>query len=207
MNLEELKTKNNKYLSSLGIDINQNLPLIEDLQEVQPRSAEDIAGRLSAIAYVIGMAFDANRIELINNLKKFNLWSYVSNYEKTLLESEKISEQDIINMEWLSESAQALAWSIGIVELDHFKHCDDDLAMKIPFNIDPTNFITSAHLRPIEEIQEQSDLLYRMHWYTRNCKLTEADCVLSASIITERRKAIDWIYGVEEDWDEIPLDT
>lgn len=207
MNLEVLKIKNNQYLSSLGIGINQNLPLIEDLQEVQPRSAQDVAGRLSAIAYVIGLAFGANRIDLIDNLKKFKLWDYVSNYEKSLLQSDEISEQDKINMEWLSESAQALAWSINIVELDHFKHCDDDLATKIPFNNDPTNFIASARLRPIEEIQEQSDLLYRMHWYTRNCKLTDTNCVLSESTIVERRKAIDWAYGVEEDWDEVPLDT
>ena len=207
MNLEVLKIKNNQYLSSLGIEINQNLPLIEDLQEVQPRSAQDVAGRLSAIAYIIGLAFGANRIDLIDNLKKFKLWDYVSTYEKSLLQSDKISEQDRINMEWLSESAQALAWSISIVELDHFKHCDDDLATKIPFNSDPTNFIASAHLRPIEEIQEQSDLLYRMHWYTRNCKLTDTNCVLSTSTIAERRKAIDWVYGVEEDWDEVPLDT
>ena len=26
-------------------------------------------------------------------------------------------------------------------------------------------------------------------------------------LISERRKALDWVIGVESDWDEIPLDT
>jgi hypothetical protein len=188
------------------MNLQQIWDLIE-LGEVHPRSANDVASRVCAIAYVIGMGFGANRAELIDYLKKFNLLKYVSNYEKSLLEADDISEQDKTNMEWLSESAQALAWSIGLVELNHFKHCDDDLASKIPFKDDPAEFIKSAQLRPIEEIQEQSDLLYRMHWYTRNCRLEGKECALSESIILERRKAIDWVYGVEQDWDKVPLDT
>ena len=49
--------------------------------------------------------------------------------------------------------------------------------------------------------------MYRMHWYTRECKLQGRDIALNEGIVAERRKAIDWIYGVEEDWDEIPMDT
>ena len=207
MNLEELRQRSNDYLSSVGIDTNPNLPLIDELSDVHPRSAQDVAGRVSAIAYVIGMGFGANRSDLLELLKSYNLWGYVSEYEKSLLLAEEISEQDKINMEWLSESAQALAWAIRLVELDHFKHCDDDLATRIPFKEDPWGFINSSLLRPIEEIQEQSDLLYRMHWYAKHCSLRGADCMVSKGIILERRKAIDWVYGVERNWDEIPLDT
>ncbi len=110
-------------------------------------------------------------------------------------------------MSWQTECAQALAWCIGLVELDHFQHCDDDLAQKVPFKTDPSDFIRSAKLRPIAEIQDQSDLLYSMHWYATNCRHPGRDCDLSESIISERRKAIDWVYGVEEDWDEVPMDT
>lgn len=110
-------------------------------------------------------------------------------------------------MTWLSEAAQSLAWCLGLVELDHFKHCDDDLAEKIPFKVDPSEFISNSRLRPIAEIQQQVDLLYRLHWYARNCRLTGSECELSESIISERRKAIDWAYGVEKDWDEVPADT
>lgn len=207
MSMEELKNKNTEYLSSIGIEVPAHLPQIESLDEVKPRTAQDIAGRLSALAYVIGLGFDAKGKDLREQLNKYNLMSFVSEYEKELLSQEIIGDQDKINMSWLTECAQALAWCIGLVELDHFKHCDDDLAHKIPFKTDPSEFIKKAHLRPIIDIQEQSDLLYRMHWYARSCGLTGQECELSEGIVSERRKAIDWAYGVEEDWDEVPMDT
>ncbi len=205
--MEDLKSENTKYLASLGIEIPDHLPVVEDLDQVTPRSAKDIASRLSAIAYVIGLGFGADSKELSNYLAEYNLMPFVSGYEKRLLESDSIQEQDEINMTWLSEAAQSLAWCLGLVGLDHFKHCDDDLAEKIPFKVDPGEFITNSSLRPVAEIQQQVDLLYRLHWYAKNCRLTGIECELSESIISERRKAIDWAYGVEEDWDEVPADT
>jgi hypothetical protein len=207
MDMEELKNKTTEYLSSIGIEIPAHLPQIEDISEVNPRTAQDIAGRLCALAYVIGLGFDAKGKDLIEQLNKYNLMLFVSDYEKGLLEQDSIDEQDKINMTWLPESAQALAWCIGLVELDHFKYCDDDLANKIPFRTEPSEFIQNAQLRPIEEIQKQADLLYRMHWYAKNCGLTGQKSKLSEDIVSERRKAIDWAYGVEKDWDEVPMDT
>jgi hypothetical protein len=205
--MEEVKNKSSRYLRSIGIDVPEHLPQIECLDEVKPRTAQDIAGRLSALAYVIGLGFNAKGKDLLEQLNKYNLMPYVSHYEKELLSQDGIEDQEKINMCWLAEGSQALAWCIDLVQLDHFKHCDDDLAQKIPFKVDPKEFIKKAQLRPIAEIQEQSDLLYRMHWYSRNCGLTGQKCELSESIVSERRKAIDWAYGVEEDWDEIPMDT
>lgn len=205
--MEELKTRTTDYLASVGIEVPSHLPTIEEMDEVTLRSAQDVAGRLSALAYVIGLGFGAKGSDLSEQLQKYDLVPFVSEREKSLLSEEVIDDQDKVDMSWQTECAQALAWCIGLVELDHFQHCDDDLAQKIPFKTDPSDFIRSAKLRPIAEIQEQSDLLYRMHWYAKNCRLTGRDCDLSESIISERRKAIDWVYGVEEDWDEVPMDT
>jgi len=205
--MEELKTRTTEFLSSVGIEVPEHLPQIEGLDEVKSRTAQEIASRLSALAYVIGLGFDAKSKDLMEQLQKYDLMPFVSEYEKGLLSQEILGEQDKINMSWLTECAQALAWCIGLVELDHFQHCDDDLAEKIPFKTDPADFIQTAKLRSIAEIQEQSDLLYRMHWYAKNCGLTGQDCELSEGIVSERRRAIDWAYGVEEDWDEVPMDT
>ena len=69
MNLEELKIRNIKYLQSIGIDTNPSLPPIEGLSEVSPRTAQEVAGRLCAIAYVIGIGFGAHRSNLKDQLK------------------------------------------------------------------------------------------------------------------------------------------
>lgn len=207
MSMEALKSRTTDYLASLGIKVPSHLPTIEGIDEVRPRNAQEVAGRLSALAYVVGLGFGATGSELLEQLEKYDLMSFVSEYEKGLLRKEVLDDQDKIDMSWQTECAQALAWCIGLAELNHFQHCDDDLAEKIPFKTDPSDFIQNARLRPMSEIQEQSDLLYRMHWYAKNCRLTGRDCKLSESTISERRTAIDWTYGVEEDWDEVPMDT
>lgn len=207
MNTEEIKKRNSKYLSSIDIEVPEHLPTIESLEEVVPRSAKDVARRVCALTYVIGLAFDVKGKELKGWLDQYDLLDFVSNYEKKLLDTDSISRQDKQKMSWMPECSQALAWCLGLVELNHFKHCDDDLVKKIPFKTEPKRFIEDATIRPITEIQEQADLLYRMHWYIRNCNYTGKPCELNEGIIYQRRKAIDWVYGVSESWDNIPMDT
>ena len=54
-----------------------------------------------------------------------------------------------------------------------------------------------------------SDLLYRMHWATRQAGLDgkETPANLSDSIIYERHYAINWITYYEENWDDVTTDT
>jgi len=205
--MEQLKLSNTQKLAKMGIEVPGHLPQIEPLEDVSPRSSVEVASRLCALSYVIGLGFGAKGKDLKPFLEQYDLLDDVTHHEKSLLELDILPEQERINASWLPECAQALAWCINVVELNHFDHCDNDLASKIPFKTDPSGFISNAVLRPIEEIQQQSDLLYRMHWYARDCSLTGTESPLNEGVISERRKAIDWVYGVEEDWDEIPMDT
>ncbi|MFG1496080.1 DUF4272 domain-containing protein [Saccharospirillum sp. HFRX-1] len=207
MDTNDLKIKSETYLTSLGIQVPSHLPKIESLDDVNPKTATQIASRLCALTYVIGMGFGAKHNDLLDDLQAYNLMDFVSPKEQQLLSQESLTEQQRINMAWQVECAQALAWCIGVVGFDHFKPCDSDLAQKIPFKTSPEPFIQHAERRSIDAIQEQSDLLYRMHWYVRNCRLSGQESLLNESVITERRKAIDWAYGVAEDWDNVPMDT
>ena len=205
--LAELKANTEARLSAKNIKVIAHLPQIEGLDEVTPKNAQIVARRVCAMSYVIGLGYGAKKRKLRNWLKKYKLWSSVTPYEKKCLGTFSISEQDKANYQWMAEASQALAWSLGLVEMDHFKHCDDDLITKIPLESDPTEFIESAKLRPIEDIQKEVDLLYRMHWYARNNQLQGKQSQLSLSIIMERRRAIDWVYGTAEEWEDIDLST
>jgi len=207
MSLDELKQNTEKFLSSQKVGINEHLPLIEGLSEVTPLDAKTVSKKLCSLTYIIGLGYGAKQTELIDFLTKYNLFDAVSANEKKLLFSETLSEQGKINCTWLTESAQALAWCLRLVELDNFTHCDDDLIEKIPMQEDPEEFINSSELRPIIEIQAMSDQLYRLHWFAVNCRKKSTDCFYSESIIRERRRAIDWVYGTDTNWDEVPTDT
>ena len=202
-----IKSNNEAAIVGLGLEVNESLPLIESLDAVRPKSAREVAARACALSYVIGIGFNADRKELIEELSAYRLWDFVSERERALLLAQTVSEQDRLNATWLAECIQALAWVIGLVELDHFRECDADLAQRIPFRRDPSPFIESAVTRPLHEIQQQADLLYRLHWYATHCRLHGKISRVSESVVMERRRAIDWAYGTAESWDQVPLDT
>lgn len=207
MQLSDIKAKNAQYLESLKIPVNKHLPTIESLAEVSPRTAQDVAKRACAMSYVVGLAFRADPQPLIERLKSYSLWDFVTGREKSLLEAEDVTQAEEDELGWLPEGIMALAWSLGLIEMDNFEYCSDDLASKFPFNVDPSDFITKVKLRPLAEIQAQSDLLYQMHWAAVHMRLKGMEMPFDEGVIYERRRAIDWVYGVEEYWEDIPMGT
>ena len=140
-------------------------------------------------------------------IERFKLWSSVTRREAALFERPSLNDQERVDCTWLVEAIQALAWSLGLVEMDHRRLADDDLSQRLKFQQDPKALIACATLRPIQEIQQQCDRLYRLHWYARNSRLVGKETIISESVVRERRRALDWTYGVEPDWDEVPGDT
>lgn len=57
------------------------------------------------------------------------------------------------------------------------------------------------------EILQQSDLHYCLHWHERQRRLEGLDGLVGEGIVWERRRALDWVIGVSEDWDNMPADT
>jgi hypothetical protein len=141
-------------------------------------------------------------------LEEFGLLRYTSAYETRLLNANTYTEQEKVNATWLVECMQALGWCLGLVNLDPFAGCDDNLASHFPRPFtDPLDFIANAKLRPFPELYQQADLHYRLHWLARDARLNGYDSPVKEGVIQERRKAIDWVVGVEADWDEMPMDT
>ena len=208
MTLNAAKTNSESFLREHGIAINPNLPAIETLDELAPQTAHAVATRGVVLSYVIGLGFGGTGDQIKPALVDYGLLDALSANELQLVESDAISDQEKINCTWLTECAQSLAYCLGMADLDPFRPCDDDLASNFPDPFtDPKPFIESATLRPFEEIYFQADLHYRIHWAARNSRLTGADCPIQEGFIRERRKPLDWVIGVESDWDEIPMDT
>ncbi len=204
---ELCKQKNELFLEQLGLIVNPALPCIEALDEVFPRTAHDVARNFVAVSYMIRVGYGYPIKKAAAELQELGLLDVLGSCSRQMLEAEMLSEQDRFNLMWQAEGAQALAWSLKLVQLDHLRGCDDDLASHLPARGSEISFFENSSLRPLAEIQEQADLAYRMHWCAVNDRFSGRESQLNESIIRERRRALDWIYGVEEDWDEVPLDT
>ena len=203
-----VKTASHKFLRHHSIEVNETLPLIEAIKELSPQDARSVAIRSVVLSYVIGIGFGADTRHLKSSLENWGLLAHASEQEQELLSRSEHTPQEKINATWLTECAQSLAWCLGLVELDPFRRCDDDLASHFPQPFtDPTAFIFEATMRPLEEVYQQADLHYRLHWAARNARLMGHHTTIDEGLISERRKALDWVIGVEPDWDQIPLHT
>ena len=202
------KTTSHEFLRHHLIEINENLPLIEAVDELRLQDSRSIAIRSIVLSHVIGIGFGADVKRLRASLTDFGLFEYASTKERELFSKTEHTQQEKVNATWLVECVQSFAWCLDLVDLDPFRHCDDNLASYFPPPFgDPSSFISHAKLRPVDEIYQQVDLHYRLHWAARNVRLTGRPCKIAEGFISERRKALDWTIGLALDWDEVALNT
>jgi hypothetical protein len=211
---EQRKKQTEKYLKSLNIPFIDHLPLIEEESEVKIRTAQEIAERILVLVYLAYVSEVVDEREnVIDFLKTNSLWDKVSPDEKELFQKEELTDQETANISWRSEGVWLLLWTINKVEkldLPTEQVEIPEIVSRLPeFLTDPTEFIKNANVRPTTEILDASDLIYRLHWATRNADLNNQPMPanLDLSIIMERHYAINWVTFYADEWDEISTDT
>src|SRR5215204_2411957 len=145
------KTTSHEFLRRHSVEINEALPLIEAIGELHPQDACSVATRIVVLNHVITIGFGGDASRLMACLKDFGLFERASAKEQELLSKSAHSQQEKINATWLTECVQSLAWCLGLVDLDPFRRCDDDLASHFPRPFgDPSRFIAEATLRSLD---------------------------------------------------------
>ena len=203
-----VRAANIEILRSWDVPTIDHLPTLEEESDLSPPAAIDVARRCVVLNHVIGIGFGGHAPTLAEALYRWGLMPYTSDRERDLFSRSEHTDQEKINATWQVECVQSFAWCLGLADMKVFEGCDDDLSSKFPGPfVDPRPFIESARLRPFEEIYRQADLHYRIHWAARSARLNGTEFIVPEGLVGERRKALDWVVGVESDWDEVPGDT
>ncbi len=213
MTARERKEKTELYLSKIGIPININLPPLEEENEVRIIAASDIAKRILILAYLGGYSQDGDKTEIIEYLKDEKLWDALSKNEIKLFSQKKLTKQDKINISWRSEGMLILLWAIKKIENTGLPidQCNiGEILDLLPEPFTSSNeFIEKSSERTAREILDKADLIYRIHWATRQAELegkdTPANC--KSEILQEWHNAINWVINYAETWDDITTDT
>lgn len=208
---EEIKVRNTKQLRSLGIEVIEHLPYLDNPEFREP---EQIARRMMILTALFQLHLEAPKDVIKKWLEENRLIAYLSEEELKYLETEysELPEQTQIDIYWFVEAIWTFAWIGGLHNnLTLNTGVEDSLASLIPNiakNEPAKKFITEFKLRNQVEIFEMLDKFYRAHWYARNNDLTgkKSDKV-DLDIIMERRKALEFTVYKEFDWNEISLDT
>ena len=216
---EQRKQVSIAILQEHGVPYIDWLPVIEDASEAHVRSAEEIARRAIACLITIQAAFDRYNGEYTPSvadkyqhiLARYKLNDALTAEENAIYNGAG-GEAEITKMTWKYEAYWTLLWELGIIpELDYPAHTIDcEAACQAVFDHqDFASFMTTVRLRPIEDILDQADLIYRYHWATRDAYLNgrEAPAGLDDDVIVERHAALNWLIGVDDDWDNPDTST
>ena len=206
-------------IRSLGIDYLDSLPLTFSADEVKIKSSEEIASRYIANILSIQFAFDTldnasvddSCLFFTNLLCKYGVNNKLNEREKKAFKRE-LDEKELVNLTWEYEALNVLAWVLGFKENMEFPSDLCEVEPLIKNIIECQNFeefLNKCKLRDIEEILDELDLEYRYHWAIVNKTIDESTNIgqLDGEVVYERRKALEWLFSEENDWNKISLDT
>ena len=189
--------------------------LEDDFPPDEIRLPEDVARRALALFATTGVAFGADRDEVIDWLRENGLWAELSPMELAFLENPSPPEKVIVDRGWDSESLIVLAWALGHVS--QLPAADEQCELGQlgdafpPFaDISAHAFIADARLRPDTELQQLQEECFHLHAEGRNARLQNRAPrkAVNIEIIQERHRAINWVNGYDSaPWDEVTSDT
>jgi hypothetical protein len=206
------KEQSEKILRAEGVPINKFLPVIETENEARPRSKEQVGYRALALLIVAvkGEGLEQPIVERV--IKDYGIEKYFTPKEIAFIRNPSPSQHDRVQFAWRYEAAWVLLWALGYVDKleKPTAICDVPRAVNLMKERSTKQFLAEAKLRPMREILDQADRIYRYHWVVVDARVNgrNAPAALEPGVTMERHYALNWLIGyMEQDWDDISTDT
>lgn len=209
---EQRKARSIAVLKREQVPYIEHLPTIETASEINPRTSEEVALRAIALAVVAVKGETGDHPLGLDLVKQFNVRSALSPAERAFIDDPEPSEQTRVQFTWRYESLGVMLWALGFIEdlgrPDSI--VDVPLAVGILRDLGRDGFVSKAKLRPLEDILDQADLIYRYHWAVTDARISgrESPAELDRTIVYERHYALNWLIRyMDQHWDDISTDT
>ena len=209
---EERYGRSIEVLNLRGIRHLPNLPLVETEAEISLRSSDEIMARIRCLMAVAKAAKASDVSIAKTDIARWGIEKDLSPREKAFVGSDTIAERDRINFSWQIEAVVPLIWARGLHDDLYFPDQTADGPSLVAFldGLTPAE-ISSSEMRSAAEILDEADLIYRLHWATRQSHLDGAapEANLVPGVVVERHQALNWLIGYNDnaDWDEVTTDT
>lgn len=199
-------------LTAEGVPVLASLPVIESESEVRRRPVAEIANRAMALLFVAARAEGLEQARTQALIAQYGLATELTPEERAFLAAPVMSDADRTKFTWRYEAAWVLLWALGYVDrLERPERTiDPAAAARILADRGRDRFIREARLRPLPEILDEADLIYRYAWAKDDARVNgrPTPAGLNADVIMERHHALNWLVGyMDQAWDEVTLDT
>ena len=206
------KARSETRLQAEGVPFNKHLPAIEDEQGARRRSKEQIAWRAMALMVVAVKGEGLEHSAIGEIVDEYGLKNHFTPKEAAFIQNPSPSDHDRTQFVWRYEAAWTLLWALGYIEVLDMPSSICDVPVAVTFMRDqtPAEFIANASLRPMEQLLDAADLIYRYHWAVVNARVHGEDAPesLEPGVTMERHYALNWLIGyMDQEWDDISTDT
>lgn len=206
------KDRSEDVLRDEGVPINIKLPPIIDARQALPRTHEEVVRRMLAIlcTAVKGEGLDQEIVEQL--IEDFGVADDLSPEEYAFIQTAKPATFDRVQFAWRYEAAWAMLWALSAVdELEPPRSIVDVRSIgEIVRGETVESLMEKTELRPIEEILDQADLIYRYRWALVNARISDLEppAGLDPGVALERHRALNWLIGyLGQEWDDVTPDT
>lgn len=210
---EARKAKTEARLARERIPFLRSLPGIASESATTLRSAEETGIRIACLFGVVGTAFDPDDGVFRDALKKHALWEHLTPREVAFLAAPGCDAQAALDLTWRLEGMFLLMWATELVDdlpLPREETEPGQVVARFPgVDESPWPFIRELRLRPIPEILDAADLLFRLRWATRQAgpERSPPPSGLIPGVVEEWHHAIHWLTCAgDADWDDVRTD-
>ena len=199
-----------EVLRAEGVPINPHLPFIESEGEIEPRSAREVAERLAALTIVAmkGEGMPAEQVDEVVSQRVAR--AFFTPNELAFINDRAPDLHARTQFSWRYEAAWVLLWALNLVEgtLGQPRDiCDVGFLVE---TVRDTGDLAARGLRPMNDILNETDLIYRYHWAVTQARLDgePPPAGLDPGVTMERHHALNWLVRYfDADWDDVTTDT
>ncbi len=206
------KARSEERLRSNLVPVLDSLPPIESEEESLLRPPWEVARRASALVTVAARAEGLEQQRAMQFLQAWGLWDAASVREQAFLLNPQPAETDRVQFLWKYECLWVMLWALGHVEALGMPTsiCDVRRAVKTVTGTTTDIFIGRSELRPLNEILDEADLIYRCHWALKEAyqRGEQPPAGLDRGVVIERHIALNWLRTHHsQSWDNVTPDV
>lgn len=205
------KIRTEKKLKKLGIPINKSLPPLQNTSEYSLKKPEEIIDRMIAIFIVAAKGSGAPDEIVQEFIHKFDALPFFTTYEREFIACQDADEDELNTYSWKICCNAVMLWTINLIpdlpfpsDLSGIEQMYD-----IVMNSSREELIAQAKLRSIDEVLDELDFTYRLHWAIVNASIFNEvlPVKVSPGVVYERRYALNWLVShTDHNWDHISME-